>query len=664
MATKVKTGVIDSGAITSALITDASITADDLHTTLDLTGKTVTVATASASDNDTSVASTAYVTTAIANLADSAPSTLNTLNELAAALGDDANFSTTVTNSIATKLPLAGGTMTGNIAHASDFTIDAGGDIILDADGADVILKDGGTSFLEFDKDGSNARLKNPIADGDIKIQGVDGASTITALSLDMSEAGYATFNNNVRAASFSVGAGPTSELLFLSGAGHNGHGTTNARSVASFNTTGQNAGLWFGARNDETTGIIGTRTATGNLAFETYNSGWGERMRITYEGNVGIGTDNPQDQLHILDGDLGIENSSGRRYRFIAETDGSFTVRDQTAASGRLNIDTSGNLNIQNGSLYIRDDEVLATDGSSAYLKAPSAIYLYPQNVNRGNISAAGVLTLTSASGTHTLGSSATNLVADFVSTDGTAAIRLRDSGGNVELSTSSGNFQIQPAGGSAVFVCDTAGNLSQIQKITTTGTSNDEGIYLGANHRIYGGTVRAFEASTAASGTVQLGEGMTSGKVLISAPRFDYPAEQRCKDDNGILRYTKAVTVGESATTVLTITKSSYSYFIGGTLTLILQDSGSPWGVYYLKRTIVGRKATYQAGNDMGYSLANSESHSNMDYVPTFSDSDSRTSGQGGGTISIKVANGSGKGSSSCKVIFDGYLAGGSLS
>ena len=40
MATKITTGVIDS-AITSALIADASITADDLHTTLDLTGKTL-----------------------------------------------------------------------------------------------------------------------------------------------------------------------------------------------------------------------------------------------------------------------------------------------------------------------------------------------------------------------------------------------------------------------------------------------------------------------------------------------------------------------------------------------------------------------------------------------------------------------------------------------
>ena len=58
-----------------------------------------TATTQSASDNSTKLATTAYVTTALANLADSAPETLNTLNELAAALGDDANFSTTVTNS-------------------------------------------------------------------------------------------------------------------------------------------------------------------------------------------------------------------------------------------------------------------------------------------------------------------------------------------------------------------------------------------------------------------------------------------------------------------------------------------------------------------------------------------------------------------------------------
>lgn len=51
----------------------------------------------------TGYATESYVGTAISNLVDSAPATLDTLNELAAALGDDANFATTVTNSIATK---------------------------------------------------------------------------------------------------------------------------------------------------------------------------------------------------------------------------------------------------------------------------------------------------------------------------------------------------------------------------------------------------------------------------------------------------------------------------------------------------------------------------------------------------------------------------------
>ena len=78
-------------------------------------GSAVTGTTQSASDNSTKIATTAYTDTAIANLVSSAPSTLDTLNELAAALGDDANFSTTVTNSIATKLPLAGGTLTGDL---------------------------------------------------------------------------------------------------------------------------------------------------------------------------------------------------------------------------------------------------------------------------------------------------------------------------------------------------------------------------------------------------------------------------------------------------------------------------------------------------------------------------------------------------------------------
>ena len=54
-------------------------------------------------ETDAITASNSYADTAIANLVDSAPAALDTLNELAAALGDDPNFATTVTNSIATK---------------------------------------------------------------------------------------------------------------------------------------------------------------------------------------------------------------------------------------------------------------------------------------------------------------------------------------------------------------------------------------------------------------------------------------------------------------------------------------------------------------------------------------------------------------------------------
>ena len=75
----------------------------------------VTATTQSQGDNSTKVATTAYTDTAISNLVDSSPGALNTLNELAAAINDDASFSTTVNNNIATKMPLSGGEFTGDV---------------------------------------------------------------------------------------------------------------------------------------------------------------------------------------------------------------------------------------------------------------------------------------------------------------------------------------------------------------------------------------------------------------------------------------------------------------------------------------------------------------------------------------------------------------------
>ena len=86
---------------------------DSMTGDLSMGGNTVTgLGTPTASSD---AATKGYVDTAVSNVIDAAPAALDTLNELAAALNDDANFYTTITNSIATKLPLAGGTMTGDI---------------------------------------------------------------------------------------------------------------------------------------------------------------------------------------------------------------------------------------------------------------------------------------------------------------------------------------------------------------------------------------------------------------------------------------------------------------------------------------------------------------------------------------------------------------------
>ena len=79
-------------------------------------GTTATITNLTSPTNTNDAATKGYVDTQVSNLVDAAPGTLDTLNELAAALGDDPDFATTVTTNIATKLPLAGGTMTGAIA--------------------------------------------------------------------------------------------------------------------------------------------------------------------------------------------------------------------------------------------------------------------------------------------------------------------------------------------------------------------------------------------------------------------------------------------------------------------------------------------------------------------------------------------------------------------
>ena len=88
--------------------------------------------------------------------------------------------------------------LSGNIQKTGDLTLDVSGDIILDADGADVKLSDNGTVYGELTNAASYLRIKNPIQDQDIEFVGNDGGSAITALRFDMSDAGRAVFNAGV----------------------------------------------------------------------------------------------------------------------------------------------------------------------------------------------------------------------------------------------------------------------------------------------------------------------------------------------------------------------------------------------------------------------------------------------------------------------------------
>ena len=83
---------------------------------------------------------------------------------------------------------------------SGSMTIDVAGEIILDADGGDILFKDAATEIGRFSNTASNFVMKSAISDKDLIFKGNVGGSEINALTLDMSAAGAATFNNDITA--------------------------------------------------------------------------------------------------------------------------------------------------------------------------------------------------------------------------------------------------------------------------------------------------------------------------------------------------------------------------------------------------------------------------------------------------------------------------------
>ena len=123
VATTIANDSVDGNKLTDNITLAGDLTVGGGDITLSGTGRIQGIDTVSAA---TDAASKTYVDTAVANIVDSAPAALDTLNELAAALGDDASFSTTVATNIGQKLgATASVTLTGDVTGSASFSANA-----------------------------------------------------------------------------------------------------------------------------------------------------------------------------------------------------------------------------------------------------------------------------------------------------------------------------------------------------------------------------------------------------------------------------------------------------------------------------------------------------------------------------------------------------------
>ena len=256
------------------------IVADDLAL-----GGNPTTTTQSAGNNTTRIATTAFVTTAVANLVDGAPSTLNTLDEIAAALNDDAALNTTLTNSIAAKLPLAGGSLTGG---------------------------------LDITASGDNLKLKRSSFDDILLGIGTGNSQSGFHITNTTDSVTIASIHENAPAASLvidsagDVGIGTTSpdgELHVLGTGGGNGDIYVERTSGAKIHLQAQSAN-----------GKIGT-SSNHNLGLNTNGT---TRITIDTNGQVGIGETSPLATLHIKQGDSGLSSLNAAAHHIFLEDTGS----------------------------------------------------------------------------------------------------------------------------------------------------------------------------------------------------------------------------------------------------------------------------------------------------------------------------------------------------
>ena len=191
---------------------------------------------------------------------------------------------------------------------SGDVEIDSGGDIILDADNADVILKDDGTEFGRFSRVASDLVIKSATNNKDILFKGVDDSATITALQLDMSEGGNAIFSGNVTATDITANS-LTTNVISSNGSNANisiqasGTGSVEVGALDIKGTSISSADSTL-VNINESVNVTGTLTSRGNVfgVQRLTGSGSTEVVNLTDTVTLLITTGSSQ-QFSLADG-------------------------------------------------------------------------------------------------------------------------------------------------------------------------------------------------------------------------------------------------------------------------------------------------------------------------------------------------------------------------
>ena len=229
-------------------------------------GTTATITNLSTPLNPGDAASKLYVDSEVAALVDASPAALDTLNELAAAINDDANFSTTITNSIATKLPLAGGTMSG--------AIDMGTNKVTNADDP-TAAQDLSTKAYTDQQDDLQVSKSGDSMSGNLAMgsNNITGLATPTANDHASSKGYTDSILGSATAASASAAAAATSETNAAASAtaAAGSASTANTAKQDTLNALDEFTDIYLGAKSSSpSTDNDGDALDTGAIYYDT----------------------------------------------------------------------------------------------------------------------------------------------------------------------------------------------------------------------------------------------------------------------------------------------------------------------------------------------------------------------------------------------------------